>query len=153
MLDRVFNSILGKKDSKSSMPPSDLPWRGGDDQPTGIAESDPALRKAIQKIASEPGVRRLVLLRANGGLFCGKQDGDKESFSRSVQEITVAGKKASRRMGMGAIESVVVEGDEGSIVVATGHSACGIHCDADADPYFVLRNAETLVGLKPGSLK
>lgn len=122
-------------------------WPGSQSLPSGLAQSHDDIRRALLDLGRSPGVERVVLLRANGSLFCGRHDEGKEAFSQSVQRLAVAGRQAARRMGLGAIEALVLEGPQGSLVLAAGHSVCGAHAGPEAEPGHILGQAEPLAGL------
>ena len=129
---------------RSSSP--DSRWRASHDQPSGLAQSHGDIRLRMLELARDRGVERVALLRANGSLFCGQANAGREEFAAAVQQIAIAARRASRRMGLGAIESVVLEGDAGAIVVATGHSICGVQCASPALPPQALEGARILAG-------
>lgn len=121
-------------------------WRASSSQPSGIAQSHESLRAAMLGLARMPGVDRIALLRANGSLFCGRCDGSKEEFAAAIQQIAVATRRASRRMGLGAIEAIVLESEDGAIVVVAGHSICGVQSAGGAAPANVVEAARALAG-------
>lgn len=102
-------------------------------------------------LAGGETVERVALLRANGSLFCGRADAGREEFAAAVQQVALAARRAARRMGLGAIESVTIEGDSGAIAVAAGHSVCGVQCASPALPSSVLVGARELAGSQEAS--
>lgn len=97
-------------------------------------------------LAAQDHVERVALLRANGSLFCGRNDAGREQFAATVQQIAVAGRRAARRMGLGAIESIVIESSTESIVVAAGHSICGVQMESPVASQAAREGARELAG-------
>lgn len=103
------------------------------------------------ELARDPRVERVALLRADGSLFCGRADAGREEFAAAVQQVALASRRAARRMGLGAIESVTIEADHESMAVAAGHSICGVQSTSPALPPESLAAARALAGTQEGA--
>lgn len=144
----VLGWLFGKSDSQDSNPsPSSRAWPADPSTPSGLVQNEDSLREQLLELASLPEIRRLVLLRANGGLFCGREHQDKEVFSRSVQRLSLAGRKAARRLGLGAMEFLRLDTPEGGLGLVTGHSLCAVQFEGSDHSHPTWKRIENLAGL------
>lgn len=83
------------------------------------------VRPQLQQVASEPGVHAAVYLRGSTALVQGPRGATAERTARAVRRIAKTGRAAARRLGLGQVSSVSLEGNFGTIAVVTGDTDAG----------------------------
>lgn len=81
------------------------------------ADSTQALRPALQAAAGIDGVRGAFYVRGGTALVQGPRGASAERYARGVREVVGATRSAARRLGLGHIHEVLLEGDFGALVV------------------------------------
>jgi tetratricopeptide (TPR) repeat protein len=83
------------------------------------------VRPLLQSVAAESGVHAAVYLRGSTALVQGPRGATAERTARAVRRIAKTGRSAARRLGLGQVSSVSLEGNFGTIAVVTGDSDAG----------------------------
>lgn len=77
-------------------------------------------RPALARLAKIPGVRLVVLVRGSAALVRGAEPGQAEPIARATRAIAIAAKRTTRRMGLGAFNEVVIDTEQGALVLRAG---------------------------------
>lgn len=97
-----------------------------DDQRRAAVEAPKRdVRPLLQGLASESGVHAAVYLRGGTGLVQGPRGATAERAARAMRRIVKTGRSAGRRLGLGQISSITLEGNFGSIAVVAGETDAG----------------------------
>ena len=83
------------------------------------------VRPLLQSLAAESGVKAVVYLRGSTGLVQGPKGATAERSARAMRRIVKTGRAAARRLGMGQVSSISLEGNFGSIAVVSGETDAG----------------------------
>jgi len=83
------------------------------------------VRPLLQALAAEPGVNAAVYLRGSTGLVQGPKGATAERSARAMRKIVKTGRTAARRLGLGQVSSISLEGNFGSISVVSGEMDAG----------------------------
>jgi tetratricopeptide (TPR) repeat protein len=102
------------------------------DDPQKVQEetSKHDVRPALQSLAAESGVHAVVYLRGSTGLVQGPRGATAERAARAMRGIVKTGRSAARRLGLGQVSSITLEGNFGSIALVSGETDAGaIWCE------------------------
>ena len=83
-----------------------------------------ASRPALSRLAKIPGVRLVILVRGSAALVRGARAGGAEGVARATRAIAITAKRTTRRMGLGAFNEVVIDTDDGALVLRAGDPSC-----------------------------
>lgn len=83
------------------------------------------VRPALQRLASEEGVHAALYIRGSTALVQGPRGATAERAARSVRGVTKSARTVARRLGLGQVASVTLEGNFGTFAVATGEMDAG----------------------------
>ncbi len=98
-----------------------------DDETQTVRKDQPQrdVRPMLQQIAGDPGVHAVVYLRGSTALVQGPRGATAERAARAVRRMVKTGRSTARRLGLGAISAVCLEGNFGSIAVVIGETDAG----------------------------
>lgn len=96
-----------------------------DDEQASRRESTHDVRPMLKSMADEEGVNAVVYLRGSTALVQGPRGATAERSARAVRRIVRTGRSTARRLGLGQISAVQLEGSFGSIAVVTGETDAG----------------------------
>ncbi len=82
----------------------------------GVSASRP-VRPQLQQLAAQPSVQVAVFERGATALVQGPAGATAERCARAVREVAVRSRAAARRMGLGGVVEVELEGASGSLLV------------------------------------
>lgn len=82
----------------------------------GVGASRP-VRPQLQQLAAQPSVQVAVFERGATALVQGPAGATAERCARAVREVSVRSRAAARRMGLGSVVEVELEGVSGSLLV------------------------------------
>jgi len=98
----------------------------GDDQRHSRGDSAKRdVRPLLQSLAAETGVNAVVYLRGSTGLVQGPKGATAERSARAMRKIVKTGRTTARRLGLGQVSSISLEGNFGSIAVVSGEMDAG----------------------------
>lgn len=108
--------------------------------------SSTQVRPALQELGSAKGVEAAVFLRGGTALVQGPIGATADRTARSVREIAQHSRDAARRLALGRLIEVQLEGDFGSMSLVPGeHGIAAIWTDREPDPAW-LETLSTLAG-------
>ncbi len=97
-----------------------------DDKPTTSAtRTVGSVRPILRELESDADVHAALYLRGSTVLIQGPKGATAERMARSVRSILTSGRSTTRRLGMGQIFQVQVEGDFGKLSIAPGEMDAG----------------------------
>ncbi len=83
------------------------------------------VRPKLKEMAAEDGVNAVVYLRGSTALVQGLRGATAERSARAIRRIVRTGRSTARRLGLGQVSAVQLEGSFGSIAVVTGETDAG----------------------------
>jgi len=83
------------------------------------------LRPVLKRMAQEPGVGAAVYVRGATALVQGPKGATAERTARAVRALVQSSRSHARRLGLGQVSSVVLEGNFGTFAVAAGEMDAG----------------------------
>ena len=93
-----------------------------EDQPTSTASS---VRPLLRYLAGEPGVQSALYVRGSTVLVQGPRGATAERMARSVKSILSSARTSGRRLGLGQISQIQLDGDFGLLTIAPGEMDAG----------------------------
>ncbi len=81
-----------------------------------------SIRPLLKELASGPGVQAALFERGATALVQGPKGATAERTARAVREIVAKSRSTSRRLGAGAPQSIELEGEFGSVLIAPDDS-------------------------------
>ncbi len=99
--------------------------------PTHAAPAAPtsgSIRPMLQELASQPAVLAAVYERGATALVQGPTGATAERTARAVREVVQRSRSAGRRLGLGALLEVEIEGSFGSVLIVPGESGAAAVC-------------------------
>jgi len=106
----------------------DRTGRFTDDEDSARQRKQPAqrdVRPMLQGLASEPGVHAAIYLRGSTALVQGPRGATAERSARAVRRVVKTARTTARRLGLGHISAVTLEGNFGTFAVAAGEMDAG----------------------------
>jgi len=94
-------------------------------EPIEDARGAARARPLLQSIARVPGVQAAFFLRGATALVQGPKGPTADRTARSVREIMNASRGAARRLGLGQLSEVRIEGDFGTLLLNPGDLGAG----------------------------
>lgn len=93
------------------------------------------VRPLLQEMAGESGVHAVVYLRGSTALVQGQRGATAERAARAVRRIVKTGRTTARKLGLGQVSAVCLEGNFGTIAVVTGETDAGaVWCSGKLSP-------------------
>ena len=89
----------------------------------GSAVAD--VRPALRRLAAEPSVHAAFYVRGGTALVQGTKGATAERSARAVRSVLQASRGAARRLGLGQVHRVELEGSFGTLTVAPGEMDAG----------------------------
>jgi tetratricopeptide (TPR) repeat protein len=83
------------------------------------------VRPILQRLAEEPEVQAAVYVRGSTALVRGAKGATAERHARGVRSIIAASRSAGRRLGLGNVLQMQLEGDFGTLAIAPGEMDAG----------------------------
>jgi len=94
-----------------------------------------SIRPLLQALACEPGVQAALYARGATALVQGPKGATAERTARSVREVVLKSRTAARRLGLGQVQEVQLEGEFGTLLIAPGELGAGaVWCAGSALP-------------------
>ncbi len=83
------------------------------------------VRPLLQEIANESGVHAAIYLRGSTALVQGPRGATAERAARAVRRVVRSGRSTSRRLGLGQICGITLEGNFGTLALEAGEMDAG----------------------------
>jgi tetratricopeptide (TPR) repeat protein len=83
------------------------------------------VRPQLKEMAEEEGVNAVVYLRGSTALVQGPRGATAERAARAIRRIVRTGRSTARKLGLGQVSAVQLEGSFGSVSVITGETDAG----------------------------
>ncbi|MEW6071907.1 MAG: hypothetical protein AB1726_04825 [Planctomycetota bacterium] len=89
------------------------------------AENLGSVRPLLRSLASEPDVHSALYVRGSTVLVQGPRGATAERMARAVKSILTASRASGRRLGLGQIGQIQLDGDFGTLTIAPGEMDAG----------------------------
>lgn len=96
-----------------------------EEEPTQPRAGGANVRPILKQLADEEDVEAALYLRGATSLVQGPKGATADRTARSVRQILSSGRTAGRRLGLGRIVQVQLEGDFGTLAIAPGEMDAG----------------------------
>ncbi len=83
------------------------------------------VRPALRRLAADPGVHAAFYVRGGTALVQGAKGATAERAARTVRTILQSSRTAARRLGLGQVAKIQIEGGFGTLAVAPGEMDAG----------------------------
>lgn len=83
------------------------------------------LRPALQRLAADPKVHAALYVRGSTALVQGPKGVTAERTARAARALSSSARSLARRMGLGRLEALSIEGEFGTLWMATGEMDAG----------------------------
>jgi hypothetical protein len=99
-----------------------LAGEGGDEDARASAKS---VQSLLRELAAQPDVQAVLYVRGATALVQGPKGATAERTARSVQSILAGSRSAARRLGLGQVFQIQLEGAFGTLSIAPGEQDAG----------------------------
>jgi len=117
----------------------------------GDQAADVDVRPVLREIASRPDVQAAMYLKGSTMLVQGPRGATAERHARVVKSIMGTSRTSGRRLGLGQVQRVVLEGDFGTLAVAPGEMDAGAIWSDGQSSAALLETLEGITGLAADS--
>ena len=97
----------------------------GDEQETEKASVSGRVRPILRELASADDVQAAMYLRGGTALIQGPRGATAERTARTARSVLATGRSTARRLGLGQIFQIQLEGDFGQLALAPGETDAG----------------------------
>lgn len=130
---RTYNSLVDKAPTldqalREVERSGHLSAERGTTHATSAPATSGAIRPMLQELASQPSVLAALYERGATALVQGPTGATAERTARAVREIVQRSRSTGRRLGLGALLEVEIEGSFGSVLIAPGEGGAAAVC-------------------------
>jgi tetratricopeptide (TPR) repeat protein len=97
----------------------------GEDEHEGARSSAGSVQALLRELATQPDVQAVLYVRGGTALVQGPKGATAERTARTVQTILGSSRSAARRLGLGQVFQIQLEGSFGTLAIAPGEQDAG----------------------------